>query len=384
VTGDDGVTRRHVEPDHDRGLVTVFGKVTVRRLALRAKGADNRYPADAMLDLPAGLHSHGLARLAAIESTRGSFMAAQQAIERATGVRVGKRQVTALAVRAATDVQAFYATRAAPAPAAGDVLALTVDGKGIVMLPEALREQTAKAAAIATRKLSTRLSKGEKANRKRMAEVGCVYGFTPVVRAPTDVIATPGRRRRPRPRGPVAAGKWLHASVARDAGAVIADVFDEADRRDPERHHAWVALVDGNNHQIDHINTEATRRDATITIIVDFVHVMEYLSAPRSAWLYPPLSGERLEEVSLGLMAYLDSKGKGDNRMPANQRPGPGVRDGALGDPRDMAKTRLSKSQLPDGAIRTPAGKTLETGAVPCDRFHRCLTQSSGARSDVQ
>jgi hypothetical protein len=286
VTGADGVTRRHVEPDHDRGLVTVFGKVTVRRLALRAKGADNRYPADAMLDLPAGLHSHGLARLAAIESTRGSFMAAQQAIERATGVRVGKRQVTALAVRAATDVQAFYATRAAPAPAAGDVLALTVDGKGIVMLPEALREQTAKAAAIATRKLSTRLSKGEKANRKRMAEVGCVYGFTPVVRAPTDVIATPGRRRRPRPRGPVAAGKWLHASVARDAGAVIADVFDEADRRDPQRQHAWMALVDGNNHQIDHINTEATRRDATITIIVDFVHVMEYLWA--AAWCLHP------------------------------------------------------------------------------------------------
>lgn len=93
VTGRDGITRRYVEADHDRGLVTVFGKVTVRRLAYRAKGAANLYPADAVLDLPAGLHSHGLARLAAIESARGSFAAAQQAIERATGVRVGKRQV---------------------------------------------------------------------------------------------------------------------------------------------------------------------------------------------------------------------------------------------------------------------------------------------------
>jgi hypothetical protein len=37
-------------------------------------------------------------------------------------------------------------------------------------------------------------------------------------------------------------------------------------------------------------------------------------------------------------MAYLDPKGEGDQSMPANQRPGPGVRDGALGDPRDMAK----------------------------------------------
>jgi hypothetical protein len=286
VTGDDGICRRYVEPDHDRGLVTVFGKVTVTRLAYRAKGVTNRYPADVVLDLPAGLHSHGLARLAAIESVRGSFSAARQAIERATGVRVGKRQVTALAVRAAADVQAFYATRTVAPPASDDALALTVDGKGIVMLPGALREQTAKAAASATRKLSTRLSKGEKANRKRMAEIGCVYGFTPAVRTPADVINPPGTSRRARARGPAATDKWLHASVARPAGQVIADVFDEACRRDPERNHDWVVLVDGNNHQLDQIHAEATRRDATITIIVDFVHVMEYLWA--AAWCLHP------------------------------------------------------------------------------------------------
>jgi hypothetical protein len=42
--------------------------------------------------------------------------------------------------------------------------------------------------------------------------------------------------------------------------------------------------------------------------------------------------------VSLGLMAYLDPKGEGDNSMPANQQSCPGVGNGVLGDPRDMAK----------------------------------------------
>jgi len=172
VCGSDGIERRHVEPDHDRGLVTVFGKVSVTRLAYRAKRAVNLYPADAVLNLPTGLHSHGLARLAAVEAGRGSFTAARSAIERATGVRIGVRQVRRLADSAAVDVSAFYAGRQAAPAKAGDALALTVDGKGIVMRPGSLREPTAKAAATAERKLSTRLSKGEKANRKRMAEVG--------------------------------------------------------------------------------------------------------------------------------------------------------------------------------------------------------------------
>ena len=39
-------------------------------------------------------------------------------------------------------------------------------------------------------------------------------------------------------------------------------------------------------------------------------------SAPRGALIYPPCSGEGLEVISLGSMAYLDSKDEGDNSMP--------------------------------------------------------------------
>jgi len=82
------------------------------------------------LNLPPERHSHGLRRLAAIESTRGSFDDAADAIGRATGARVAKRQVEQLTATAAVDVDGFYAA-AAPGPGPSrDVLVLSVDGKG--------------------------------------------------------------------------------------------------------------------------------------------------------------------------------------------------------------------------------------------------------------
>ncbi len=57
------------------------------------------------------------------------------------------------------------------------------------------------------------------------------------------------------------------ASVTDDAAAVIAEMFNEADRRDPEHKLTWVALVDGNDHQIDRIKTEARKRKITIPLI---------------------------------------------------------------------------------------------------------------------
>ena len=179
-----------------------------------------------------------------------------------------------------------------------------------------MRPATAKAAASATTKLSTRLSKGEKRNRKRLAEVGAVYDADPVVRTPADILAR-GEDTGPRATGPeqpaqapVAANKWLTASVTHDAATVVGRLFDEADRRDPTHARTWIALVDGNNHQIDRIQAEATQRGIEVTILCDFIHVLEYLSAPRGARLYPPPSGERLEGISLGPMAYLITKVK--------------------------------------------------------------------------
>jgi hypothetical protein len=193
-------------------------------------------------------------------------------------------------------VEAFYLQRViAPAPD-GCPLILTFDGKGIVMLPQALRPATAKAAASAQGKLATRLSPGEKNGRKRMAELACVYDAVPVPRTPEDVISTPAQKRRKKtaqagkpkgrgkPREPQARGKWLTASVTDDIPAVIAAAFDEAERRDPGHQREWVVLIDGNNTQIEAVTAEAARRGVTVTIIIDFIHVIEYCW--KAAWSF--------------------------------------------------------------------------------------------------
>jgi hypothetical protein len=164
---------------HGRALAMVFGEVEVHRLT--GPRASEPAPRGRRAEPPEEKHSHGLRRLAAVEAARGSFDEAAGAVERATGDRLGKRQVEELAARTAVDFDDFYATRKLP-PAAdpGDVLALSADGKGIVMRPEALRPATARAAAKTSPKLATRLSKGEKRNRKRMAELGAVYDAAPV------------------------------------------------------------------------------------------------------------------------------------------------------------------------------------------------------------
>src|SRR6266508_952752 len=146
-------------------------------------GHRNLYPADAALNLPDRRHSHTLKRRAATEAVRGSFEAAEQTLTRSCGKVAGKRQVEQLTVAAASDIDAFY-TAAAPQPATDDtLLVLSVDGKGIVMRPDALREPTRKAAAVkGANRYRTRLASGEKQGRKRMATLGTVYDADPAPR----------------------------------------------------------------------------------------------------------------------------------------------------------------------------------------------------------
>jgi len=281
VVDADGVARGRVEVGRQRGLATVFGEVIVDRVAYRERGHADLHPADAVLNLPTEKHSHGLRRFAAVEATRGSFGQAVAAIERATGARVGKRQVEALTVRAATDVDGFYAQRRPHRAGDEVVLGMSADAKGVVMRAQALRKATAKAQA--SQKLATRLSAGEKRSRKRMAEVVSVFDCVPAVRTPQDILPTPGQSVSA---APVTTGKWLSASVADDAAQVITAMFDEATRRDPDHRRTWICLLDGNSHQIHRVNAEATARGVTVTIIVDFIHVLEYLWS--AAWcLYP-------------------------------------------------------------------------------------------------
>lgn len=144
VSGVDGEMRPHRETGHARQLTCLFDNVTVARCAWRNRGRTNVHLADARLSLPRGRHSHGIKHLAVRESIRGSFAQAVEAIGDRCGPVLGKRRAESLVVEAARDIDAFYHRKIASACTADMPLVIQVDGKGVVMRPEALREPPAK------------------------------------------------------------------------------------------------------------------------------------------------------------------------------------------------------------------------------------------------
>ena len=137
---------------------------------------------------------------------------------------------------AAQDFDAFYQQRT-PEPAAGSILVAAVDGKGIPMV---------KPGGAPPR---VRLTKGQKANRKRVATVAAVFTRAPWVRTPEQLVESLFRIRRqtsadgqtpPRPEN-----KRVWASLLKGKTAVIEEVAQEMQRRDPQGSKTRLALSDG-------------------------------------------------------------------------------------------------------------------------------------------
>ena len=255
---------------------------------------------------------------------------------------------------------------------------LECDGKGIMVRPGQLRPRSARLARKAVPKQDGRLSRGEVRTRKRMAEAGAVFDITPVPRTAAAIL-DPG----PRPPGPKAAGKWLTASVAAGAAAVVAAVFAEADRRDPDRQRTWIALADGNKDQIAWIRAQAAARDIAITIICDFIHVLEYLRD--AAWcFFPEASPEAGPWVRDRAAAILDGHARGVAAA---------LRDAAAGLSAAKRKTagktaRYLDAKAPwlDYPTALAAGWPISTGVIEgaCRHLVKDRMDITGARWGVE
>jgi hypothetical protein len=307
VVGEDGVVRPH-HRDASRELRTLVGDVVVPRIGYSQRGATSLFPMDAALNLPADGFSLGVRHTVAMAAASNSFEESVTSIEAMTGTHVGKRQAEQLARAAAVDFEEFYDERAAPVPASppaspasppapaspaspaslappAPLLVMSSDQKGIVVRLEDLRPATRKARLAKTRRLKTRLTKGEKKYAKRMAMVTTVYTVVPHVRSADDILADllhetpPEKRRRPH-----AEQKRIWATIEKESDQAIARLFDEAEKRDPQHRLHWVVVVDGNKDQLALIETEAARRGIAVTIVLDFIHVLQYLWAASTAF----------------------------------------------------------------------------------------------------
>jgi hypothetical protein len=300
VPGADGVVRRRAERDHARTVVTAVGPVAVRRIGYRAAGVPALFPRDAVLNLPACCYSWQLQGLVVMFARDGAYELARECVQAVTGVTIGKRQLEQIVAGAADGVAGFYAGPAAGQrghPAAGPgqppeeavlPLVLSADGKGVAMRPESRRKDT-KAPGERVRNFSTRPGIGEKGH-KRSAEVACVFDVIPCSRTPGQVMASHHgggagtARKQPKP-APRAVGRRYRVDIAAGRSAAISWLFEEAGRRDPGQDRDWIALVDGDNHQIRLIKQQAAARGITgLTILIDLIHVLEYLW--KAAWAF--------------------------------------------------------------------------------------------------
>lgn len=279
VRGADGETRTHRRAGCERRLETVFGTVLVSRIGYSYPGYDSVFPLDGALNLPCGKYSHGLQELLSNETAKGAFDEAVATIVKMTGGHVPKRQAEELTPKMAVDFNAFYAKRAVENPEETDaLLVMSTDGKGVVMREEALREMTRRAAERERgKKKGSRLKPGEKSNRKRMSTVAAVYTVARNERTPEDILNVaqddaPKKQSRPKPEN-----KRVWASVEKDPEEVIGDMIVEAKRRDPQQERQWCVLVDGAEHQLSQIKKLVRRHGVTVTIIMDLIHVLEYL-----------------------------------------------------------------------------------------------------------
>jgi hypothetical protein len=338
VTGQDGVRRARAERGHSRPVVTRLGAVVVRRIGYRSgiRGVPSLFPRDAVLNLPPCGYSWGLQRLAEMFCRAVSYEQAHEFVLAAAGVAIGKRQLEQITVAAAADAERFYQDRsrdAAAVPAAGEQgqglppLAISADGKGVAMLPQA-RRRRARAPEQKVRTFEKRAGTGEKKGHKRMAETGAVFD----VAVPDGPARTPEQVMRPEggiggKKPPRAENRWYACDITAGRDVTIGKILDEADRRDPGHLRTWIALIDGDVHQLALIQAQAAARGITLAIVIDFIHVLEYLW--KAAWCFHPPRDPAMEDwVTAQALDILHGRAAGViariARLTADHPPKPG------------------------------------------------------------
>ena len=255
VVGEDGEARTHRKTNCSRKIESKFGEVIVERIGYRGSELNSVFPLDAQLNLPPNKYSHGLqdevAHLVAVES----FDETQESLERQGGGILPKRQFQGVCAELVQDFEEFYEQPKEPSIVGEEkILVITMDGKGVSMHNQDLRDATRNEAENSSKKKKSRLGPGEKKGRKRMATVVSVYEIAQYYRTPKQIL---GVNEEALPERPKPENKRVWANITDDMGSAIDQGFQEALRRDPEQQMQWVVLIDGQTQLINFVTKKA-------------------------------------------------------------------------------------------------------------------------------
>jgi hypothetical protein len=266
---EDGRTLRRLEGQHVRRLLTVFGSVTLSRCVYASREGQRLelIPTDQRLQLPQGELSYLLQEWDQLLGCEHAFGKVRDTL--LTILRL-KQSVDTLEQNNQQMAEAAPAFRQAQPPVdpatEGELLVVSEDNKGIPMV----RPVEGKPGG-AHRK------KGEKANKKQMATIGCVYSVNRHVRTPEGLVATLFRDPdRPRQPPPEAKQKRYWAELTR---RIDGDV------------------VRGQDRVFEHLRDEIGQRRRTGQVLVNLSDGQKSLETDRQAHL--PVDGATVDILDL-------------------------------------------------------------------------------------
>jgi len=206
--GDDRAVQR-LDERHVRRLLTVFGSFTLSRCVYAQRDGQKLelIPTDQRLQLPQGELSYLLQEWDQLLGVEHAFGKVRDTL--LTILRL-KQSVDTLEHNNQQMAQAAAPFRQTQPPvelaSEGELLVVTEDNKGVPMVRP-----------VEQKPVGAHRQKGEKANKKQMACVGCVYSVGRHVRTPEEMVAILFRDPdRPKQQPPVARQKRYWAELTRE------------------------------------------------------------------------------------------------------------------------------------------------------------------------
>lgn len=276
VVLEEGQTVKRWPEQYERRLLTVFGEFRLLRWVYGTRPGQKieLVPTDQRLQLPESDLSYLLQEWDQLLGTEQAFGLVRDTLETILGFRQSVDTLERGSRQMAEAAPAFRQSQPAPKAAdEGKLLVVTEDNKGVPMV-----RPVAAAPAGSHRK------KGEKANKKQMACIGCVYTVDPHRRTAKEVAATLFRDPdRPREKPPEARQKRYWTALSREEDGHIVRAQDEvfqhlrddvALRRKPRQ--TVVHLCDG-QHSLETDRHKYLPRDQRTVDVLDLMHVLPRL-----------------------------------------------------------------------------------------------------------
>ena len=276
TTLDDGRVVNRLPELQTRRLVTVFGEFAIpcHVYGTRPGQKIELRPTDQRLQLPESDISYLLQDWDQLLGMEQAFGVVNQTLQTILGLNQpvdtlerGNRQMAEAA-------PAFRESQPVPDPKQeGELLVVTEDNKGVPMV------RPVDAAPAGSHR-----AKGEKANKKQMACIGCVYTVDPHPRTPEELVATLFRDEdRPRTPPPKARQKRYWAGLTRQVAEqtiraqeeIFQQLGEEIDLRRGEGQ-ILVHLCDG-QHSLETDRNKYLPRDQRTVDILDLMHVLPRL-----------------------------------------------------------------------------------------------------------